>query len=312
MNNLIFRADFEENKIIDIDYLSKIGISDQIIEAYGDEEDITSYLYLNDNEQKYSLYLEKVDNKFEYYKVSELTCEQHKKGKYSKVEIKKKNIEKIAKDIGFVNAQQIHAQDFNQYTYMPLRKYLKENKNEFKKKFIYEQDFEGDFKVLRHKNLFSKYQDQISDFEKFTTIERLEPQSLKISYEIDEDIFEYDDSAATIQERKFMRELAKDIYNKKNRYSERELFDILSGRDLYIQVINTTPKEHKDVWSKVSLEDMDIRLLEKNRNEFTKQNVPESKKQKYLSKRQKVRKNRRMAERNRDQALREYYEFDKD
>lgn len=306
----MFRAEVEERKIIDLDYLQAIGISDQVIEAYYDEEDLRAYIFINDNEQKYSLYLEKYDSKYEYYKVNEVSSEPHKKGKYNKVEIKKKSIEKIAKDIGFVNAQQLHAEDYHQYTYMPLRQYLKANKNEFKKKFIYEKDYDNNYNILRHKNLFSKYQDEISDFEKFTTIEKFEPKSLKISYEIDEDIFEYDDSKATIQERKFMRELAKDIYNKKNIYTERELFEILSGRDLYIQVVDTTPKEHKDVWSKVSLDDMDIRVLEKKRNDFIKQNVPENKKRKYLSKKQKLRKERRLSERNRDQALKEYYQYD--
>lgn len=313
MSKMVFKVGLTDNKIYDPELLSKLGILESITEALADEEDITLYSFTNDEQEfKYNLVFDKQDRDFTYYKVILESGLNHKKGKYTKVEIKKKNIERIAKDIGFVNAQQLHAVDYHQYTYMPLRVFLKENKNEFKKVFIYEKGFDDQYRILRHKNLFSKYQDEISDFEKFTTIERIEPKSLKVSYEIDEDIFDYDDNGATIQERKFMREFAKDIYNKKNRYTERELFEVLSGRDLYVQVVSTTPKEHKDVWSKVELEQMDIRLLEKSRKDYQKLNTPANKQRKYLSKKQKVRKRRRVEERNRDKLLREYYQYDID
>lgn len=310
MSKWIFKVKLEDNKIDNLDKLESVDVIELISSALANDEDITSYSFAINDEHKYNVILDKEDHLFRYFKLIEVPIEHNKKNKYTKVEIKKKNIERIAKDIGFVNAQQLHATDHHEYTYMPLRQFLKLNKNEFKKVFIYEKGFDDEYRILRHKNLFSKYQDEISDFEKLTTIEKYEPKSLKISYEIDEDIFEYDDNDSTIQERKFMREFAKDIYNKKNRYTERELFEILSGRDLYIQVISTTPKEHKDVWSKVELDQMDIRLLEKSRSEYHKQNVPENKKRKYLSKKQKVRKKRRIEDRQKDVARREYYEYD--
>lgn len=310
MKKRIFKVRQEDNKIIDTEFLSILGIADQVSEALSNEEDITSYTFVCDDELKYNIVNFKQDNHFKYYKALPAEVLNHRKGKYTKIEIKKKNTLRIAKDIGFVNAQQLHAVDYHQYVYMPLRQFLKEHKNEFKKVLIYEKGFDDEYHVLRHKNLFSKYQDEISDFEKLTTLERFESKALKVSYEIDEDIFEYDDSSSTIQERKFMREFAKDIYNKKNRYTERELFDILSGRNLYIQVVTTTPKEHKDVWSKVELDQMDIRLLEKKRTDFQKQNVPEHKKRKFMTKKQKIRQSRRIAERSCNQALREYYEYD--
>lgn len=310
MSKWIFKVKLEDNKIDNLEQLNDVEVIELISSALANDEDITSYSFAINDEHKYNVILDKEDHLFRYFKLIEVPVEHNKKNKYTKVEIKKKNIERIAKDIGFVNAQQLHATDHHEYTYMPLRQFLKLNKNEFKKVFIYEKGFDDEYRILRHKNLFSKYQDEISDFEKFTTLEKYEPKSLKVSYEIDEDIFEYDDNDSTIQERKFMREFAKDIYNKKNRYTERELFEILSGRDLYIQVISTTPKEHKDVWSKVELDQMDIRLLEKSRSEYHKQNVPENKKRKYLSKKQKVRKKRRIEDRQKDVALREYYEYD--
>ncbi len=310
MRKWTFKVKLEDNKIENLDSLADAEVKDLIVDALANDEELTSYSFAINDEHKYNVVFDKENHQFRYFKLIEVAAKHNKKSKYTKVEIKKKNIERIAKDIGFTNAQQLHATDYHQYTYMPLRQFLKENKNEFKKVYIYEKGFDDKFRILRHKNLFSKYQDEISDFEKFTTIERFEPKSLKVSYEIDEDIFEYDDSNSTIQERKFMRELAKDIYNKKNRYTERELFEILSGRDLYIQVVSTTPKEHKDVWSKVDLEQMDIRVLEKSRNDFKKQNVPENKKRKYLSKKQKVRKKRRIEERQKEIALKEYFEYD--
>lgn len=309
MNKNIFRVELETNKVVDQELLQGLGLLMAITEALADDEDLTAYTFIADDNLRYSIVEYKIDYKYAYFKVIAGRAGASKKGKYTKVEIKKKNIEKIARGIGFVNAQQLHAVDYHEYTYMPLRQFLKEHKLEFKPVFIYEKGFDDQYHILRHKNLFSKYQDEISDFEKFTTIEKYEPKSLKVSYQIDEDIFEYDDSVATIQERKFMREFAKDIYNKKNRYTERELFEILSGRDLYVQVVSTVEKEHKDVWSKVELAQMDIRILEKSRHEFQKQNTPESKKRKYLSKKQNIRKNRRVEERSRDLALREYYEF---
>lgn len=312
MGKIIFRVEKESLKIIDTELLADLGLLEQLIEAISNEEDITNYTFITDDKSKYNVIRYKQDLKYVYYKLLKVDMRSHKKGKYSKVEIKHKKIERIAKDIGFVNAQQLHAIDYHEYTYMPLRQYLKLHKNEFKKTFIYEKGFDDQFRILRHKNLFSKYQDEVSDFEKFTTIEKYEPKTLKVSYEIDEDIFEYDDMSLTIQERKFMREFAKDIYSKKNVYTERELFEVLQGRDLYIQVVSTTPKEHKEVWSKVELEQMDIRILEKNRNQFKKQNLPESKKRKYLSKKQKTRKIRRLYQRNSNRALREYYELSDD
>lgn len=308
MSKINFRVGID-NKIVDIELLKSLGLDEPISEALSDDEELTNYYFIGDDDTKYTIVFDKQDSKYSYYKLMEVEPIPHKKGKYTKVEIKKKNIERMAKDIGFVNAQQLHATDVYEYSYMPLRQYLKENNVQFKKQYLYEKDFNDQYRILRHKNLFSKYQDEISDFEKLTTIEKPETKFLKVSYEIDENIFEYDDSTATIQERKFMREFAKDIYNKKNIYTERELFEILNGRDLYIQVVNTTPKEHKDVWSKVELAQMDIRLLAKSRNEFQKQNVPQNKKRKYLSKKQQMRKTRRIEERNSERALREYYEF---
>lgn len=308
MSKINFRVGID-NKIVDLELLKSLGLDEPISEALADDEQITNYIFVAEDETRYNVVFDKQDLKYMYYKLVEIEQLQNKKGKYAKVEIKKKSIERMAKDIGFVNAQQLHATDMYEYTYMPLRQFLKENKTEFKKQYLYEKDFSNQFRVLRHKNLFSKYQDEISDFEKLTTIEKIEPKLLKVSYEIDESILEYDDSLATIQERKFMREFAKDIYNKQSKYTERELFEILNGRDLYIQVINTTPKEHKDVWSKVELEQMDIRLLAKSRNDFQKQNVPQNKQRKYLSKKQKVRKMRRVEDRNSERALREYYEL---
>lgn len=310
MSKIIFRVNNEDNKLVDLELIKSLGLEEPLSEAIADEEDLTSYIFIADNQVRYNVIFDKIDSKFTYYKLLEQELTTGKKGKYTKVEIKKKNIERIAKDIGFVNAQQLHATDEHSYSYMPLRQFLKVNKNEFKKVYLYEKDFADQFRILRHKNLFSKYQDEISDFEKLTTIEKVDSKLLKVSYEIDENIFEYDDSSSTIQERKFMREFAKDIYNKKNLYTQRELFIILNGRDLYIQVVDTTPKEHKDVWSKVELDQMDIRILEKSRSDFQKQNVPSNKKRKYLSKRQKTRKMRRIDERNSERALREYFELE--
>lgn len=311
MGELIFKVDIEEKKIVDDKQILKnINILEQVKAAIDEEEDITKYIFLNDKGDNYEFLFVKANLNLKYYKLKQVRLFNNKKGKYSKIEMKKRSIEKIAKDIGFVNAQQIHAVDYHEYSYIPLKQYLKANRENFKKQFIFEKGYNHEYRILRHKNLFSKYRDEVSDFEKLTTIEKLEAKSLKVSYEIDEDIFDFDDGGATIQDRKFMREFAKDIYTKKNYYSERELFDILTGRDLYVRVINTTPKEHKDVWSKVSVKDMDIRVLEKSRNNFQKQDVPDTKQRKYRSKRQRVRKHRRENQRASALVINEYFEHE--
>lgn len=312
MSVFYFTANKESREIVDPkNKLDDFGIREQLIEAYGDFEDLTKYIFISNLGVKYQVALVEGYETSEYFCLTQYIEHNLAKGKYEKIENKRKRIVKIVSEIGLANAQQLHAQDLHKYSYMPLREYLKKNQLEFKKKYLYEKGFDGDYQILRHKNLFSKYHDEISDFERLTTIERNEPKTLKVGYELDEDVFEYDQSQFTIQERKFLREFAKDIYNKKNRYTERELFEILKGRDLYIQIVKVTPKEHKDVWSKITIEEMDIRILEKFRNDFYKQNVPQNKKRKYLSKKQKVRKNRRFEERKSSKALADYYKYEK-
>ncbi len=313
MNYIKLKVNTKTYEIVEgIKGLQEYGINEYVSNALQNEVDITEYHFLNDNKDRYQIIFEKCDLEFTFYKVILYTksLKQHKKGKYSKAEMKRHDIERLTNDVGFVNAQMLHAQDYNEYDYIPLRQYLKENKSEFKKTYIYEKNFNDEFQILRHKNLFSKYKDEISDFEKLTTIERYEPKSLKISYEIDEDVFEYNGSHISLTDRKFLREFAKDIYTKKNRYTERELFEILSGRDLYVQIVTTTPKEHKDVWSKVGIDDMDIRLLEKYRSDFYKEVIPKDKKRKYMTKKQKVRKTRLSIKRDSQKRLKEFYEYE--
>lgn len=313
MHNFKLKVNTETFEIVEgKEYLQTCGVYEFISSALSDEEDVTKYLFANEDEKNYQLIFEKADLEYTYYKLLLVTSDnkQHKKGKYSKAEMKRHGIEKLIEDVGFVNAQMLHAKDFNEYDYMPLRQYLKQNKNEFKKMYIYEKDFNNQYQILRHKNLFSKYKDEISDFEKLTTVERYEPKYLKVSYEIDEDVFDYDGSHVSLTDRKFLREFAKDIYTKKNRYTERELFEILSGRDLYVQIVTTTPKEHKDVWSKVGIEEMDIRVLEKYRSDFYKEKVPKDKKRKYMTKKQKVRKNRVALKRENRKRLTEFYDYE--
>lgn len=307
----IFKADFTTREIFDqSQILDKTQISHQIREAYSDNENLTNYIFMNNEQQQYTFFLVKTDNQFEFFKIIQVSDTKFKKGKYAKVEIKHKAIRRAIDDIGFVNAQQLHANDLHQYDYIPLRKFLKQNPNTFKKTYIYEKGFNDQFQILRHKNLFSKYHDELSDFERLTTIERYEPKTLKLSYEIDEDVHDFDGTSVTNQERKFLREFAKDIYTKKNQYTERELFEILSGRDLYIQIVTTIPKEHKDVWSKVSIDQMDIRILEKSRDLFNNNNIPTDKKRKYLSKRQKNRKLRAIEKQENIRLVNEYYQFE--
>ncbi len=243
------------------------------------------------------------------YVLKQLTDNQVITNKHSKIDYRVQQIERLIRIIGFENAQKLHAEDKINYSYQSMREFLKINKHQFKQVYLYEKDFEDNYKILRHKNLFSKYGDEISDFERLTKFERTEQGQLKVTYELDENIFEYDDSKATLDERKFTREFAKDIYNKKNLFSERELFEILKSKDVYIEITTITPKENKEVWSKVKIEDMDIRILFENLDDFRKSNVPQFKKRKYMSKKQKRSQRRAQDKVDNINRLKEYYTF---
>lgn len=295
------------NEIKGEDHLSDINIYDQVLDVLRANKDITIYTFKG-NKSQYHFELFDIDCNLEYYIIKKV-IKNKRKNKHVKVEMKRRNIIRLANDIGYVNAKLLHAKDEYSYSYIKLRDYLKENKINFPSKYLYQKNLNDEYEVLRHKNLFSKYGDQISDVEKLTTISKAEGERIKVSFELDENVFEYDEHNLTIQDRKFMRELAKDIYNKKNLYTSKELTTILSSKDVYIQIVNVTPKEHKSVWDKIEYHDMDIRILQKSKKLYVKDNVPQNKKRKYLSKKQLRRKQRRQNQRLTFSNLKQYYEY---
>ncbi len=313
MKPIIIKIDNDTRQIIEnLEVLKQLTIADDSL-ALALENNLLNYYVKAENQTLYYFKFIKSNNQASFYKVckypNNLRQRTNRKGKYSKIEIKHKNVIKIANDIGFVNAQMLHAKDYHTKQMISLRQFLKDNPTSFEPRYMYYKDYNDNYHKLRFKNLFSKHVDEVSDFERLALIARVSTKHLQISYELDEDILVYDDTQMTMQDRKAAREFAKDIYNKKGVYKVRELFDILESKDLYIQIINTVPKEHKSIWEQINYDQMNIQTLQKYRSEYYKSNTPQYKKRKYLSKRAKRRKQRSGENIDTRKRLLEYYEY---
>lgn len=289
--------------------LCTLGIDDDFTDCLL-HDIVLNHSFKGNDENFYNFHIFKQNYDYTIYSVELLqeVTTRNLKGKYSKIEMKKNSVQRIVNEIGRMNAKQIHAKDLHTKHMVPFRKYLKETKGEFAARNLYYKDWNDNYHLLRFKNLFSKHADEISDFERIALVSR-EGKRLKVTYELDVDIFEYDSYDATLQERKFTREFAKEVYNKKNMFTERELFTALESKDLYVQIIETTAKEHKSVWEQVTLDEMNIKTLNEFRKEYKRQNVPQNKKRKYRSKYQKRRHKRAIDKCDTANQLIEYFEY---
>lgn len=227
--------------------------------------------------------------------VAQVESVRKSKNKYQKIEIKQRKIHKIVRDIGMQNAQLLHAEDEFIPVYIPLRQYLRRKPQSFSEVKVYEIDLDNQYQVVRFKNLFSKYADEISDFEKILYLERQEDHMLVARYKLDENILEFELKEDNIQLRKDARNFAKEIYTRKSLFKDKELLEFLKGRNLFIKEYEVIPKEHKDVWSKINVEDMTYPILKDARKEHRIDNVSVQKKRKYMSKKHRHRQFRRHA-----------------
>ncbi len=219
----------------------------------------------------------------------------HKKNKYKKniyIENKK---HKYINDIGIINAQKAHAQDVVIDQYIKLYDYLKENKFDFLSQKLYIKNNNDEYIEYRHKNLFSEYKDEISDFEKITYIKREEPQKISLSFKLDDDILNYDQSKVSLLDRKNARVIAKAIYNNNGEFFDKEFLNITKDIQFYINDFIVLSANEKNVYDKIEFKDMNINSLKKEfiyeyKNKFErKKNIQ----LKFLSKRNKKRKKRR-------------------
>lgn len=246
------------------------------------------------NNTKYIIFLLKVSNSNAFYEVKHYPLKQlnTKKNKYQKQVYKLDKIKKDIKVIGLNNAKQIHAQDLVTYKYIPLKEYLNKHRIIFGKTELYFRDNKDQYNILRHKNLFSEYVDEISDFERLTYIERSENKMLKIRSSNDSKILEYNYLASDLLQRKFAREFAKLIYNYKSGFKDKELLDFLKDQAVYIKVETTIPKDSKLVWDNILIDEMKSNILDKEVNTTYKDRKTKKGKY-YMSKRNKRRKARR-------------------
>lgn len=247
-----------------------------------------------------------VKHQLEYTKIW-----QNKKNKYEKQVYVNKKIKHYINNLGIVHAQKAHAEDKVISEYINLRQFLKDNPHKFDEIKLYQKGSNDKFHEFRHKNLFSKYKDEISDFEKITYFERLDNNMLQVRHKLDEKILEFNQENMGLLERKNARFFAKEVYEKKGIFSNAEILKSLGSLNIYIKVENVLSKDNKLIWSKVLIEDMDIRTLEKTFN-YEYKNKKERLKNvqlKYLSKRDKKRRKRREQKRFINEGLNEYYEL---
>lgn len=260
--------------------------------------------------------VEEVEKNNYIYKISVVKVEYdekksgHLKGKYEKYVYIENKIHNYINDIGIINAQKAHSEDVEVDKYISLRDFLKANPKDFPKKSLYVKIDDNIYIKYRHKNLFSSFKDEISDFERYTYFERNSEGLLEISYSLDSDILDFDQTLFGLVERKNARNFAKEVFHKKGKFKDQEFLKLLKGQDVYIKVNVVLDKDSKEVYSKINVVDMNIRVLE---NEFIKsyKNKPERVKniqKKYLSKRGKKRKIRREKEIFIKEGLGEYYD----
>lgn len=252
--------------------------------------------YFNSTHTNYKCILIGTSGKKSKYKLIPLKQQtKNSKNKYQKVEIKQRQVMKIVKDIGLRNAQMLHAEDELIPNFIHLRQYLRKHPDSFSEIKVYELDGNQQYQMLRFKNLFSKYADEISDFEKILYIERQEDHLLVARYKLDVDILDYNLAEENVQIRKDARNFAKEVYTRKSLFKDKELLDSLQGRNLYVKIYDIKAKEHKDVWSKITIEEMLYPTLKDAREYYKTENVPASKSRKYMSKRSRRRQSRRSA-----------------
>lgn len=146
--------------------LIKIGIYADVnhcLNEYGYEA-LTNYSFITENKSVYIFTLIKESNSQNEYMIYNVKTQwRNKKKKYSKIEMKKKQVTKIVHNIGRKNAQLVHSEDLEVETMISLRNFLKEHQDPFEKKKLYYKNYKGEFREHRFKNLFSKNVDEISD-----------------------------------------------------------------------------------------------------------------------------------------------------
>lgn len=270
-------------------------VIEKVNEYLNKDEEITlgNVIITDDNDEKWYVVINKVVNDDVYITLSSYknSNQYNKKSKYAKHFFKQSNDLNIIKTIGLNNAKMIHANDEVSEIYIPLKEFLNKNKQAFAKQELYIKDSSDNYQLLRHKNLFSEYVDEISDFERFTYMYRNENGIIKISSKDDVKILEYDYLNADLLERKFAREFAKLIFQNKSGFKDKELISFLKDQLIFLKVEQTITKDNKKVWDKVEIENMKHNTLEKEQERLFKER--KKNKVKYYKSKREVKRHKR-------------------
>lgn len=255
-NNFIFDSSFNE----EIKYL----ISDVILNEFEEINYVLTNILDENLNMKINLitYLDcEIIVKIFFSSIN--NYKSNHKNKYSKTNYKINENKKLVKKIGLVESQKLHAVDKISFEYIKLEQYLRENKSPFSKVELYYKDIEDNYMKLRHKNLFSEFVDEISDFERFTYLERLNNSKLLLTKKNDINIIKYDYSFHSLVEKKISRDIAKAMYHEVDGFSDRELIRLLEQLDIYIKIETIISKDLKQVYNEINIEDMNYNILSK-------------------------------------------------
>ncbi len=313
---MLFNFDLDYNITIDfcidhniiIDDVTKKDLLDNFIENncdilhFRDNNDIKCSAKIVD----YKIMDDVVNIKCDIYSYN-LVDTNYKKGKYDKVNYSEKRKLRLLNSIGITKAQLIHSQDVETINYIPIELYLKDKLPELFEIKLYELSFDGTYEVFRHKNLFSEYRDEISDFEKLTFILKdKEGDVFFLGHKLDSNILSYKHEEKTLQRRKDARNLAKTIYQNPNGFSKKELINLLKNKNLFVKVTSIIEKEDKRAYSNINVSDMNEHTL----NEEYINNVHEKKrsKQTHYKPQRLIKKQRRYIKRRQiKEGLEDYY-----
>ncbi len=181
----------------------------------------------------------------------------YKKGKYEKVNFSLKRKLKLINELGILESQLAHSTEIEEYEYIAIEVFFRNKLNYAMDMKLYELNLDGDYEVYRHKNLFSEYRDEISDFEKMTFLLKEDMDSnFFLGHKLDSNILEYNHELKTLEQRKEARNLAKSIYQNPNGFSKKEVLNLLKNKNLFVKISTVIDKNDKRAYYNINLDDM--------------------------------------------------------
>lgn len=243
--------------------------------------------------------------------VGSIREKNYKRGKYDKVWYAETKKLRLVNSLGINQAQIAHSTDIFSEEYIPIEVYLKGKLPPIFELKLYELMLDGNYHAFRHKNLFSEYRDEISDFEKITYILKdKEGDIYFLAHKLDNDILSYKHEGLSLQRRKDARNLAKTIYQMTNGFTKIELINLLKNKNVFVKVTTTIDRLDKRAYNEISIAQMNEYTLSRSFKEYNRER--KKAKTRYYQPQRLVKKQRRYIKRRqiRDGLADYYHEHD--